>query len=123
MKQAQSATTRFTRAGRRWTFGGVTPHYLAPGDRRPTSNMAVSGTTGTWSWGRAVLGLIAGAWFVVTLPFRLAFWTIALLGRVTGVVIGFALMVAGMFFLAGPLFLIGIPLFLVGLVLTLRCLE
>ena len=51
------------------------------------------------------------------------FWAIAWLGRLTGIAVGFALMVAGMFFLAGPLFLIGIPLFLVGLVLTLRCLE
>ena len=67
--------------------------------------------------------LFAAAWFVATLPLRLVFWLIAWLGRLTGIAIGFTLMVAGMFFLAGPFFLIGIPLFLIGLVLTLRCLE
>ena len=60
---------------------------------------------------------------MVTLPFRLVFWLIAWLGRLTGLAVGFSLMVVGMVFLAGPLFLIGIPLFLIGLVLTLRCLE
>jgi hypothetical protein len=76
-----------------------------------------------WWWGRAVLGLFAAVWFLATLPFRLVFWVLALLGRLAGIALGFALMVAGMFFLAGPLFLIGIPLFIIGLVLTLRCLE
>ncbi len=79
--------------------------------------------TAAWSWGRALLALIAGTWFVATLPIRLAFWLMAWLGRLAGIAVGFSLMVAGMFFLAGPLFLIGIPLFLVGIVLTLRCLE
>ena len=73
--------------------------------------------------GRAILTTLSIAWFVVALPFRLVFWTIALLGRLTGLAIGFALMVAGAFFLAGPFFLLGIPLFLFGLVLTLRCLD
>jgi hypothetical protein len=76
----------------------------------------------TWSWGRLVVSLLGTGWFLVTLPFRLVFWTIAWLGRLTGLVVGFILMVTGIFLLAGPLFLIGIPLFLVGLVLTLRCL-
>jgi hypothetical protein len=62
-------------------------------------------------------------WFVTTLPFRLLFWVIAWMGRLTAVVLGFALMVVGMALWAGPLFFIGIPLFLVGLVLTLRCLD
>ena len=70
-----------------------------------------------------MLTIVAATWFLVTAPFRLVFWVIALLGRITGIAIGFGLMVAGMFFLAGPFFLIGIPLFLVGLVLTLRCLD
>ena len=48
---------------------------------------------------------------------------IAWLGRLTGVVVGFVLMVVGMALLAGPLFIIGIPLFIIGLVLTLRCLD
>ena len=86
------------------------------------------------AWGRRSAGscgrrggpwwrLCGAAWFLATLPLRLAFWIIAWLGRLTGIAIGFSMMVAGMFFLAGPFFLIGIPLFLIGLVLTLRCLE
>jgi hypothetical protein len=71
----------------------------------------------------AIAALGGATWWVVSLPFRLVFWTIALLGRVTGVMVGFVLMVLGMFLLAGPLSLIGIPLFVLGLVLTLRCLE
>ena len=70
-----------------------------------------------------LVALLAALWFVVTLPFRLVFWVIAWLGRLTGVVLGFTLMVVGMALWAGPLFFIGIPLFLVGLVLTLRCLD
>jgi hypothetical protein len=124
MKQAQSGTTRITQAGRRWTFGGFAPHYRTTGDRGLRSQHVVAaGGAGAWAWGRAVLGLLSGAWFVVTLPFRLAFWMLAWLGRLTGIALGFTLMVAGMFFLAGPLFLIGIPLFFIGLVLTLRCLD
>jgi hypothetical protein len=73
--------------------------------------------------GEIVLTLFSGLWFAVTLPFRLVFWTIAWLGRITAAVLGFALMVVGMALWAGPLFLIGIPLFLVGLVITLRCLD
>jgi hypothetical protein len=67
--------------------------------------------------------LFAALWFVVSLPFRLIFWIIAWLGRLTAVVLGFTLMVVGMALWAGPLFFLGIPLFLVGLVLTLRCLD
>jgi len=62
-------------------------------------------------------------WFAISLPFRLTFWLIALLGRLTGVILGFLLMVIGMALWASPLFIVGIPLFVVGLVLTLRCLE
>jgi hypothetical protein len=77
----------------------------------------------SWTWIGAIVGLFRAIWFVVTLPFRLVFNTIALLGRLTGLVLGFTLMVVGTAFLAGPLFLIGIPLLVIGLVLTLRCLE
>ena len=76
------------------------------------------------SWSELVLTLFGGSWFVVSLPFRLVFWTIAWLGRMTALVFGFALMVVGVALWAGgPLFVIGVPLFLVGLVLTLRCLD
>jgi uncharacterized membrane protein YtjA (UPF0391 family) len=67
--------------------------------------------------------MLAGVWFIVTLPFRLIFWMIAWAGRLTAALLGFSLMVVGMALWASPLFFIGIPLFLVGLVLTLRCLD
>ena len=73
-----------------------------------------------------LLSLVVGAfslvWFLVTLPFRLVMGTISLLGRLTGILVGFTLMVVGMALCAGPFFLIGVPLFLIGLLLTLRCL-
>jgi hypothetical protein len=74
-------------------------------------------------WGEILVTAAAGVWFVLSLPFRLIFWTIAWLGRLTAMVLGFTLMVVGMALWAGPFFLVGIPIFLVGLVLTLRCLD
>ena len=73
--------------------------------------------------GQLFVSMLAGVWFIVTLPFRLVFWMIAWAGRVAAVFLGFSLMVVGIALWAGPLFFIGIPLFLVGLVLTLRCLD
>jgi hypothetical protein len=67
----------------------------------------------------AVLGTL---WAVFTFPFRLVAWVIDLLGRLTGLLLGFALMVLGVALGASSLFMIGIPLFVVGLILTLRCL-
>jgi hypothetical protein len=61
-------------------------------------------------------------WMVVTLPFRLVFWVVEMLGRLTGLVFGFVLMVVGVALCLGPLILIGIPVFIVGLLLTLRSL-
>ena len=61
-------------------------------------------------------------WSLLTLPFRFLIGVIGLLGRLTGIVLGFALMVVGMALWAGPLFILGIPLFIIGLLLTLRCL-
>mgnify|MGYP001091704230 CR=1 FL=1 len=69
-----------------------------------------------------IVGVFSAAWFLLTLPFRLVRGTISLLGRLTGIAIGFTLMVVGMALCAGPFFLIGGPLFLIGLLLTLRCL-
>ncbi len=77
----------------------------------------------SWSWTGIVVTLLSAIWFTIILPFRLVFWLIALLGRVTGVILGFLLMVVGMALWASPLFIVGIPLFVIGLVLTLRCLE
>ena len=75
------------------------------------------------SWTGIVVTLLNATWYAISLPFRLVFWLIALLGRVTGVILGFLLMVVGMALWASPLFIVGIPLFVIGLVLTLRCLE
>jgi len=61
-------------------------------------------------------------WAIVTLPFRLVVGLVEALGRLVGLVFGFALMVIGVALWAGPLYLIGIPLFIVGLLLTLRSL-
>jgi hypothetical protein len=69
-----------------------------------------------------IIGAFSAVWFVVALPFRLVRGTISLLGRMTGIVVGFGLMVVGMALCAGPFFLVGAPLFLIGLLLTLRCL-
>lgn len=67
----------------------------------------------------AVLGTI---WAILTFPFRLIGWVVDLLGRLSGLLIGFVLMVLGVALGASPLFMIGIPLFIIGLVMTLRCL-
>lgn len=128
MKQAQSGTSSHVLSGRGrwWPTGSGAPHPMGLAQpRTPIGPGGLGSTVADLAWwsGRAVLALVGAAWFVVTLPFRLAFWLIALLGRITGIVIGFSMMVAGMFFLAGPFFLIGIPLFVIGLVLTLRCLD
>jgi hypothetical protein len=79
--------------------------------------------SGSWAWAEMCLSLLGALWYVVTLPFRLVFWTIAWVGRLTAIVLGFSLMVVGMALWAGPLFFLGIPMFLVGLVLTMRCLD
>jgi hypothetical protein len=73
--------------------------------------------------GQLFVTLLAAFWSAVALPFRLTFWVIAWLGRLTAVTLGFSLMVVGIALWAGPFFFVGIPLFLVGLVLTLRCLD
>jgi hypothetical protein len=66
--------------------------------------------------------MLGAIWTIVTLPFRLLIGTVELLGRLTGLVLGFALMVLGVALGAGPFFAIGIPLFIIGLLLTLRSL-
>jgi hypothetical protein len=126
MKQAQSGTSSplLANRGRWWSIGSDSPPPMDMGWRRSSAGLGGGGgQPAAWSWGRVVLAPFAAVWFIATLPFRLVFWIIALLGRIAGIVLGFSLMVGGMFFLAGPLFLIGIPLFIIGLVLTLRCLE
>jgi len=123
MKQAQSETSRYRSAGRWWSRDPA-----ALGSRRWTDkpldpSLQTAEQPKSWLWGKMLMTLIAALWFAVSLPFRLVFWAIAWLGRLTAVVLGFTLMVVGMALWAGPLFIIGVPLFLVGLVLTLRCLD
>jgi hypothetical protein len=70
-----------------------------------------------------MLETVFGAiWSVITLPFRLVVWLVEVLGRLFGLVLGFALMVLGVALMAGPLIILGVPLFIVGLLLTLRSL-
>jgi hypothetical protein len=72
--------------------------------------------------GRLTMGIVAALWYLITLPLRLLIGIIGILGRLTGIILGFSLMVVGMALWAGPLFILGIPLFIIGLLLTLRCL-
>ncbi len=64
--------------------------------------------------------LFAVAWWLLTLPFRLVGLLVALLGRMLGLGLGFALMVLGVALGAGSLYIVGIPVFIVGLILTVR---
>jgi hypothetical protein len=61
-------------------------------------------------------------WQILTFPFYLLIVIVRFLGRLTGILFGFALMVIGMALWAGPFFIIGIPVFLVGLLISLRSL-
>lgn len=114
MKQAQSYRSRPRP-------GAFRPSHSAgawSGARR--AEIPARGVSGSVT---AAIGFLFGmAWSIVTFPFRLVFGVMSLLGRLTGVIVGFALMVVGMALGAGPFYLIGIPIFLVGLLLTLRCL-
>ncbi len=66
-----------------------------------------------------MLGVI---WTIVTLPVRILAWIADFLSRLTGLGIGFTLMVVGVALGAGPSVSLGLPLFVVGLLLTLRSL-
>jgi hypothetical protein len=131
MKQVHSGTPRSPLAGSWWTRSGrgspdpgpVAPRPKDPADVRFADDFRGTYPMPSWTWIGAIVGLFRMTWYVITFPFRLVFLTIALLGRLTGLVLGFSLMVVGTALLLGPLFLIGIPLLVIGLVLTLRCLE
>jgi hypothetical protein len=64
--------------------------------------------------------LFGTIWIILTLPFRLVFGVVGLLGRITGLVVGFSMMVAGAALSAGPLAMLGVPLFVVGLLVAMR---
>jgi len=71
-----------------------------------------------------MLGSVLRAlWWVVTLPLRLLFRAVEMLGRVMALILGFVLMVVGVALTAGSLVVLGIPIFVVGLLVTLRALE
>ena len=122
MKQAQSQTARYRTASRWWTGEPITLRNRRS-DKPYDSGIQKPRPASSWSVGQVLATLLAALWFLVTLPFRMVFWVIAWLGRLTAMALGFSLMVVGMALWAGPFFFIGIPLFLVGLVLTLRCLD
>lgn len=67
-----------------------------------------------------MLDVLDAIWWILTSPFRLVGWTVAMLGRLTSGTFGFALMVLGVALVAGAYFPAGIALFLVGLFFTLR---
>jgi hypothetical protein len=120
MKQGQYGMTRLSQ-NRKWHQGDFPEAFCyttyAPVARR-SQNPGF-----TQRLGRLVVSLLTLLWSLVTLPLRFLIGIIGLLGRLTGIVLGFALMVIGMALWAGPLFILGIPLFIIGLLLTLRCLE
>jgi hypothetical protein len=123
MKQAQSETTRYRPTGHWWAGEPVALPIRRRPERPFDSGALEVERSSSGSLVHVLAVLLAAVWFMATLPFRLVFWLIAWMGRLTAVVLGFSLMVVGMALGAGPLFFIGIPLFLVGLVLTLRCLD
>ena len=66
--------------------------------------------------------MLGALWSIITLPFRLIAWVVEWVGRMTGVVLGFALMVGGVALCSGAFLPLGVPLFIIGLLLTLRSL-
>jgi hypothetical protein len=123
MKQAQSRSIPYRSISRTWTGQPGTGNSLRWVKKPVTAHALGIKPPSSLSVGQVVMTLVTAVWFTMTLPFRLIFWIIAWMGRLTAVVLGFSLMVVGIALWAGPLFFIGIPLFVVGLVLTLRCLD
>ena len=122
MKQAQSET-RYRSASRWWVRESTSTHSRHRADRPLNANTEEMKPLGSWSLGQLFISMIVAVWFLITLPFRLVFWLVAWMGRLTATVLGFSFMVVGIALWAGPLFFLGIPLFLVGLFLTLRSLD
>lgn len=123
MNQAQSKITWYRLANRptRHTTIDIRVRRRTDGSVKPSFEDVHA--LNFWPVASLLLGLFGVLWFVIILPFRLVFWVIAWLGRLTGAILGFSLMVVGMALLAGPFYIIGIPTFLAGLVVTLRSLE
>jgi hypothetical protein len=64
--------------------------------------------------------MLEALWAIVTFPFRLVGWAVALVGRGVGLALGFALMAVGVAFWAATWLPLGIPLFIVGLLITVK---
>jgi hypothetical protein len=120
MKQGQSRMMRSPRP-LKWNSGGGAEAYCYPAYEPPAARIHHPGVFRLAA--RAILGVLGAFWTLLTLPIRLVVGLLSLLGRLTGIFVGFSLMVVGMALWAGPLFILGIPLFLIGLLLTLRCLD
>ena len=88
-----------------------------------TRGFLPSGSDSTRSPLRFLSQLASFVWLVLTLPFRILILTISLLGRLTGAILGFSLMIVGMALCTGSLFIVGIPVFIVGLLLLFRSLA
>ncbi len=123
MKQVQSDTTLDRWVGLDRARNGIARRRHQRVDGYENTGLHNSAQARSRSWTGIVIASLSAIWFLICLPFRLVFWLIALLGRLTGVILGFLLMVVGMALWASPLFIVGIPLFVIGLVLTLRCVE
>ena len=123
MKQAQSEKARYDLTSRTGLGGEAAPRSRRRVDRFLATEAPYAADASAWIWLETLSSVAGTLWYVITSPFRLVFWTIAWVGRVVAVLLGFCLMVIGIALGASPLFFVGIPLFLVGLVLTLKCLD
>jgi hypothetical protein len=123
MKQAQSEKARYDVSNRMRVGDQSAPRNRRRVDGFLTAEAPSVADARLWYWVETLSSVLLTLWYMVTAPIRLVFWTIAWVGRLTAVLLGFCLMVVGAALGAGPLFVVGIPLFLVGLVLTLKCLD
>ena len=123
MKRTQSETSWYYSQSRMQLRDPATTRTRPRTDGPPAREIKLVEGSGSWFWAEMCLGLVGTLWYLVTAPFRLVFWTIAWVGRLTAILLGICLMVVGIALWAGSLFFLGIPLFLVGLVLTLKCLN
>ena len=123
MKQAQSESARYVWSGHLWPRDATAPGVWKTNGANPAREVQGVGQSGRWSSIEICLSAAGIIWYLVTLPLRLIFLTIAWLGRLAAILLGFCLMVIGIALWASPLFYLGIPLFLVGLVSTLKCLR
>src|SRR5271170_7750344 len=101
MKQAQSETAEYRSANSWWLRSSPAPGRWQRTDKPTASSLREMERSYSWSIGRVFLALLQAAWLLLILPFRLVFWVIAWLGRITAIVLGFSLMVVGMALWAG----------------------